>query len=115
MPRCRGVAELLDVGDRRHGRVVLEFSPRRRAAAAALIELDDAPVVWIEVAAVIGLAAAAWATMDDEHRRPLGVAGDFPRHGVQIGDLQHAFVVRFDGGVQHVVEVGHRPGNRSGA
>ena len=105
-------AELLNVGHGRHGRVVFKFSPWRRAATATLIELDDAPMVRIEVTAVIGLAAPAWAAVDDEHRRPFRMAGNFPCHAVHVTDVQHAFEMRFNAGIEHTVKVGHASATR---
>lgn len=66
----------------------------------------------IEVTPVIGLAATAGSAVNDEHRRAFRMAGHFPRHAVEIADLQHAFQMRFNARVQHVVKVRHAPATR---
>jgi hypothetical protein len=59
-------AQPLDVVDQMPGRVRLERGIGSRAAAAALVEKQDVVARRIELAAMIGIAAAAGAAMEED-------------------------------------------------
>ena len=83
-------AQLLHVGDEVIGRVVLQVAERHRAAAAALVEHDDAIELRVEEAAMHGRRAGARPAMQEDDRHALGIAALLPIDRVTPVDRQHA-------------------------
>ena len=87
-------ADSLDVPDQVRGGVLVQLRVRARAPAAALVEQDDAPVLWVEEAAVEGLTGRARAAVQEDDGHALGVATLLHPQGVDLGDPELEFPVR---------------------
>ena len=89
-------AKLLHVGDEMARGVVLQVTERHRAAAAALVEHDDAIELRIEETAMDRRRARTGPAMQEQHRHSLGIAALLPVDRVAAIDRQHAAGVRRD-------------------
>jgi hypothetical protein len=65
-------ADALEVGDQVPGGVVFQAGVGRRAAAAALVEGDDAVQVRVEIAAALGVATGAGPPWMNTTGKPSG-------------------------------------------
>ena len=83
-------AQLLHVGHEMIGRVVLQVAQRHRAAAAALVEHDDAIELRIEEAAMHRRGTRARPAMQEDDRHALGIAALLPIDRVTPVDGQHS-------------------------
>ena len=90
------LADALKVGDQIPGGVVLETGPWRRAAAATLVEGDNMVEVRVEIAAALGVATGAGASMDEHDRQAFGGATFIDIQGVGVIDSQIVPGVGFD-------------------
>ena len=90
------LAQPLDVGHEVPGRVLAQLGVRRALAAAALVEEHDAPARGIEVAAVVGLDAAARAAVQEDGLPARGVADLLVVERVERRDLEEAALERLD-------------------
>mmetsp|Transcript_16878 Transcript_16878/g.54049 ORF Transcript_16878/g.54049 Transcript_16878/m.54049 type:complete len:342 (-) Transcript_16878:181-1206(-) len=80
--------------------VRLEACMRRRLAASALVELDDAVGLGVEVAAVGGRGSATRATVHNHNRHAIRVAAFLEVELVDVVHTQPADAERLDLGVQ---------------
>ena len=94
------LAQLLDVGDQVPGRVVLEARVRPAAAAAALVEQDDAIARGIEEPARARVAAGAGAAVQEDRRLAVGIAAFLPVDLVAVADDQMPLAARLDGRIE---------------
>ena len=97
------LAQPLHVGDEVVGRVRRHVDRgvarvREAAAAATLVEQDDAVSLRVEVAAASRAAAGAGPTVHDEGRLPGRVATRLPVDEVVVAHVEQPLVVRLDGG-----------------
>ena len=87
-------ADFLHVGDEVAGGVLAQFAMWLRAAAAALVEGDDAVQLRVEEAAGVAVAGRAGAAMDEDHRNAGRIAGFVEIQLVQARDLELVPLVR---------------------
>ena len=80
----------LHVGDEMAGGVVVQLAERHRAAAAALVEHDDAVELRIEEPAMHRGRAGARAAVQEHDRHALRIAALLPIDRVSPVDRQHA-------------------------
>src|SRR5262245_14799646 len=78
------------------GGVGLQARVRQRAAAAALVEQDDAIARGIVIAPHGGIAAAARPPVHDQHRPAVGVAALLVIDFVAPADLQPVLAIGLD-------------------
>jgi hypothetical protein len=90
------LAQSLQIGDQVPGRVVLETRMRPAAAAAALVEEDDAIACGIEEPARACVAAGARATVQENRRLARGIAAFLPIELVTVADRQMTLAARLD-------------------
>ena len=67
-----------------------------RAAAAALVEEDDAEHAGVEVAAHGGRAAATGPAVEDDDGNAVGIAALFDVDPVPVAHVDHALIERVD-------------------
>jgi hypothetical protein len=105
------LAQGFHVGDEMRRRVVAQLAERQRAAGAALIENDDAVMVGVEIAPMVGRGAGARPAMQEHHRHAVGVAADLPIHLMQAIEIKQARGVRRDRRIKRggAVRTGHGP------
>ena len=84
------VPELLHVGHEMAGGVVVQLAERHGAAAAALVEHDDAVELRIEEAAMHGRRTGARAAVQEHDGHALRIAALLPIDRVPPVDRQHA-------------------------
>ena len=82
------------------GGVVAEFPDRRGPPGAALVEDHDPVMGRIEEAPVRRDRPRAGPAVEEDHRRPVGVAGDLPVEIVQGIDGESSAVMGLDRGIQ---------------
>jgi hypothetical protein len=78
------------------GRVRLERGIRSRPAAAALVEEQDVVARRVELAAMIGVAAAARAAMEENGGLAARRSAPFPIELVAVADREPAGRIRLD-------------------
>src|SRR5262245_53532840 len=104
------LAQALHVGDEMPGGVVLDRRVGRGAAAAALVEENDAVVPRIVEAAHGGVAAAARTAVDDQNRSTARVAALGVIKIVTVTRLDAAFAIGVYGSIESVTLTnGHGP------
>jgi hypothetical protein len=94
------LAQPFHVGDQVPGRVLLETRMRPAAAAAALVEEDDAIACGIEKPPRTRIAAGAWAAVQENRRLARGIAAFFPVDLVAVADGQMPVAARLDGWIE---------------
>jgi hypothetical protein len=72
---------------------------RRATSCAALIKQNDAVLVWIKKASMIGFTAGAGAAVHEQNRDPLRVSRFFNMQHMWRFDRQAMYHVRLDGRV----------------
>jgi hypothetical protein len=90
------LAQFFHVGDQVPGRVVLETCMRPAAAAAALVEEDDAIARGIEKPACARIAARAGTAVQENRGPALGIAAFLPVDLVTMADGQVSLAACLD-------------------
>jgi len=89
-------AQPLQIGDQVPGGVLLETRMRPAAAAAALIEQDDAIARGVEKSARARVAAGARAAVQENRWLARGIAAFLPVEFVTVADGQMTLAARLD-------------------
>ena len=92
----------LNVVDKVPGGVVFDAGSRRAFSGASLIEQDDPVLVWVEVATVVRVDAAAGASVKEDDGFALRVSGLFDVQFVAVTHVQAKVIVGLDVWVQKV-------------
>ena len=82
------------------GRVRVDAGVRRRAAAAALIEGDQAKALGVEEAPMRRREAGPRTAMQEQDGRAVGGAAFLPSQAVAVPDVEDAAGVRFAGRIE---------------
>jgi hypothetical protein len=101
-------AQHFDVVDKLRGRVLLNATQGSAAAAAALIQQDDAVVGRIEESSLVGVTAATGAAVQENYSLPGRIAALFVIYMVYFGSLEPSALVGLKFRIQIVNGVGHQ-------
>jgi hypothetical protein len=93
-------AQPLQIGDQVPGRVVLETRMGPAAAAATLVEEDDAIARGVEKPARARVAARTGTAVQENRRLARGIAAFLPVDLVTVADGQMTLAARLDGGIE---------------
>ncbi len=102
------LAQPFDVGHKMPGRVLDQAGARTAAAAAPLIEYNDAVMLWIEELPGAPVGAGAWSAVQEDRRFTGWVAALLIIDLVQFGDPEEPVTIGFNGRVQSAIRNGGR-------